>query len=84
MSYVMSLDIESFLLLVNKAAENRQEEALFNRWGYELPVTEKPISWEEYRKKYLKTDKKKIDKTDNEKLKQDIRSIVEKDLKRKR
>lgn len=55
MSFVMSLDIETFVQLVFKAFEKEAEEKIWQKWLVELPYMEKDnfMSFDVYKDKHF-------------------------------
>ena len=57
MEYIYNLDVEDFIELVVilknktiKEMEDKREEMLFHRWGYELPLMKEYITFADYKK----------------------------------
>lgn len=97
MTFIFNLDVEDFLGLVrkafeveNKKREEKQDEFILHRWGYELPYMEKRMQLFEYRKLVFgekpSGNKKKIaiEKHDNKELIDKINKLKEVDQKRKK
>lgn len=66
MSFVMSLDIETFVQLVFKAFEKEAEEKIWQKWLVELPYMDEKnfMTFERYKDKHFKQIE--TEKTDEE------------------
>lgn len=84
-NFILELDADTFIKLIDETIEiesvkrdDKIDEFLLHRWGYELDYMENPIGFEEYRKIALgrseKTNKSK-DKKSNEQLIKEIERI---------
>lgn len=73
MSFVMSLDTESFLGLINKAIEEDMNDKLWSKWLTFAPHMENQVSFEEYKRQHTQINP--IDRTDDEIL-TDAESIL--------
>lgn len=75
MSFVMNLDVETFVRLVLKAFEKEAEEKIWQKWLVELPYMEKDnfMSFDVYKDKHFQ--QQKSDKNDEE-IMQDAENIL--------
>lgn len=92
-NFILDLEIDDFIGLREKLAEkeekeleDKRDEFLLHRWGYELGHMEKVIQFEEYRdiaigKKGNKRAKSNVDKISNEELIERINKIKDLDQK---
>lgn len=67
MNYVFSLEVDDFIELMNtlnarliNELEQKQEELLFYRWGFELPLMKEYITFSDYKKLAYKKPKQKV------------------------
>ena len=51
-----------------KKIEEKREQTLLHLWGYMLPFTEKPLSFEDYKNQAMGKKKVKASKQDNKEL----------------
>lgn len=82
MDYVFSLDVDDFIELMNTLnaklldkIEEKQEEMLFHRWGYELPLMKEYITFDAYKKLAYKKPKQKVSEEESIKLIERIEAI---------
>lgn len=85
MNYVFSLEPSDFIELINtlddrlsKELQEKQDELLFHRWGYELPLMEKYISFKEYKDLVYKKPKQSVSEADGIELIERIERIRKK------
>ena len=84
-NFILELDADTFIKLIDETIEiesvkreDKIDEFLLHRWGYELNYMEKPIGFEEYRKIALGGNKKTTESKNqksNEQLIEEIERI---------
>ena len=82
MEYVYNLEVSDFIELTNtlnkqliKEQEEKQDELLFHRWGYELPLMEKYMTFNDYKKLAYKKPKQVVSEEESVEIIKRIEAI---------